>query len=73
MKLSPPIGGQPSHRTPSLSFRGANSIPRFDSFVSLHSTMSDTFFDAVEDVSFIIIIVVVIIIITIITIIKINC
>ena len=46
-------GGEPkshsvaSHRTVTSSFRG-NSLQRFDSFMSLHSTISEKFFDAVE-------------------------
>ena len=42
----------PSQRraTPSRALH-TSSIPRFDSFLSVHSTISDTFFDALEDVS----------------------
>ena len=42
----------PSQRraTPSRALH-TGSIPRFDSFLSVHSTISDTFFDALEDVS----------------------
>ena len=42
----------PSQRraTPSRALH-TSSIPRFDSLLSVHSTISDTFFDALEDVS----------------------
>ena len=43
-------GVAPPRRTPSQSYHHA-SITRFDSFMSLQSTLSEKFFDALDDVS----------------------
>ncbi len=51
--LSTPVGGGVTRRTPSQSYhRGSGPIPRFDSFISLQSTLSDKFFDALDQVRY---------------------
>ena len=41
----------PTRHTPSQSYHHGSSIPRFDSYMSLQSSLSEKFFDALDDVS----------------------
>ncbi|MCG8624391.1 MAG: hypothetical protein MJE68_20660 [Proteobacteria bacterium] len=41
----------PTRHTPNQSYHHGASIPRFDSYMSLQSSLSEKFFDALDDVS----------------------
>ena len=49
--LGTPVGGVSRRTSNQPAYRGSGSIPRFDSFMSLQSTLSDKFFDALDEVS----------------------
>ena len=43
-----PVGSQSRRTTGSSYHRSGSTLPRFDSYLSLKSSMSETFFDALE-------------------------